>query len=263
MMNHNAKRLLIGSSVLGLAFMNFGLTGCGGGEEEMAQAPRVQRTSSAASEASFARLVSIRDLMGEMGIDKRVELSEDKAPDSTEQRRAVLDYFDSFARGDHQAAGDMMSLADQFELEQLVESGEWKATAEQITEIYVETGKSPHGLDCAFAIFEVGDTYQPQLWYYMKDGQDFVFEAVSAPPGIMNRLYGLNPIDVWHRILDDEEELANTPDDDVEIIQVVVGDASSSGERRGSDGQRGLAPSRGPPMPAPGRGIPGPTPGGR
>lgn len=258
---HNAKRFLIGSSVLSLAFMSFGLIGCGG-EEPVAQAPRVQRSASTATETAYVRLVSISDLMNEMGIDTRVELSEDKAPGSTEQRKAVLEYFDSFARGDHVAAGSMMSMADQYELDQLVESGEWGATTEQITEIYVETGKSPHGLDCAFAIFEVGDTYQPQLWYYMKDGQDYVFEAVSAPPGIMNRLYGLNPIDVWHKILDDEEALANLPDEDVEIIQVVVGAASNSGERRGSEGQRGLAPSRGPPQPAPGRGIPGPTPGG-
>ena len=101
---------------------------------------------------------------------------------ATAQRKAILEFFDAFARGDDQIAGEMMTLADQYELEDLVETGEWEITADLVTEVLLETGTSPHGMDCVLAIFEVGDSYQPQLWYYTPEGNGFVFEAVSASP---------------------------------------------------------------------------------
>src|SRR5688572_26315773 len=70
---------------------------------------------------------SIEDLMAELNIDPRVSLSEDKAPGTTDERRAVLVFFDAMARGNAQALKGMLSVTDQLELDALVESGAWQA----------------------------------------------------------------------------------------------------------------------------------------
>jgi hypothetical protein len=262
MTNHNRGVVLTTSVIAGLTLMS-ALPGCGG-KDQAAQAPAVRRPEARPSPApQVVRLASVAELMQELGIDQRVRLPENKAPDTTEKRRAVLEFFDAFARGDDAVASGLMTVPDQYELSQLVASGEWSTTTEGIDKVMLETGKSPLGLDCALAIYEVGDSYQPQMWYYTKDGDRFVFEAVSSPPEIMNRLYGADFIKVWFEILAEEDELAMKPDEQPEEIRVNISDVNTeAGGSRTGDGPRGRNPGPSAPIPSPGRGIPGPTPGG-
>ena len=118
------------------------------------------------------------------------------------------------------------------------------------------------------AIFEVGDTYQPQLWYYSEEGDNYIFDAVSTPPDIMNRLYGLDPIAVWHQIIQEEHELANLLDEDVSPLQIVLDDRPSRDNASAGIASEGptARPDRAPPaapVRAPVRSVPAPTmPGG-
>ena len=265
MMNLNARTIVRGSSLLGIGCLCVTLFGCGGVEEEIS-APRVARNAAPSAPApSISRVVPIATLMDQLGIDERIVFPEDKAPEDTASRKALLEFFDAFARSDNHAVSDMLSVTDRYDLDQLVESGKWSETTDQITEILLEASKSPEGIPCVMAIFEIGDTYQPQLWYYDAERGDFLFEAASSPPNIIDRLYGLDPIAVWHEIIQEEMDIALLPDEEVIQTKVVVDDGPSRGGASaspGGDGPRGINPGIGAPIQAPGSGVPGPTPGG-
>ncbi|MCZ6835020.1 MAG: hypothetical protein O7G85_04530, partial [Planctomycetota bacterium] len=89
--------------------------------------------------------------------------------------------------------------------------------------------------------------------YYSKSGNEMVFESVSSPPDIINRLYGTDHIKVWHDILEEEEALATKLDEEV-AQEVVVLDSrlNSSGNGLGPNGQPGRNRPTGPPRRAPG-----------
>lgn len=265
MTNHELRIAKTIGITLGLAGLAVGMVGCGS-EEPDVSAPVTRRAAPSGTTApQVSRVVPVAELVAQLGIDDRIDLPEDKAPDSTDERKAVLEFFDALARGDDATFGGMITDADKYELQRLKEAGEWSETTANIDEIMVETGKSPLGLKCALAIIETGDNYQPQLWYYTKESDGFLFEAASSPPDIMNRLYGVNPIKVWHDIIAEEEELATKPDEEIQPFQVVVGEGGSRSGGGGpisdnAPGQRN--PGLDQPIKAPGQGVPGPTPGG-
>lgn len=253
---------------IGIGFLGFAFVGCGGEDPDVA-APTVRRGASTPTMAEPVQsVIPVAELMDQLGIDDRIVWDEEKATSSTPARKAILGFFDAFSRGDYQSVSDMLPQTDRYELDRLVESGAWSKSTDQITEVLIETGDSPEGIECVLAIFEVGDTYQPQLWYFSEEGDHYVFDAVSTPPDIMNRLYGLDPIDVWHQILQEETDLASLLDEDVNPLQIVLDGRPSRGGNSGGlsgDGP-GMRPSRTPPtpIPAPSRSVPAPTgrPGG-
>lgn len=187
----------------------------------------------------------IADLMAQLNIDARVSLPEEKAPDNDADRKAVLVFFDAFARGNAQAVKTMLPLADQPQLTALVDSGEWKNTTSKISKIGVLTGKNQASLKCALAVIEVGkgsDTsYQPQLWYYTSEGENGSFEAAPTPPGIMDRLTG-DWIATWHKILEEEKALAMKPDEAVHIEQRNLESDNDSQNNNGGGGSTPNAP---------------------
>lgn len=249
-----------------LAGIALGLSGCGSSEEPVVQAPAPRSSTPRLPAEKVVMTSPVATLMSEMDIDGRIKLPEELAPVGNPSREAILSFFDAFARGDDMAISGLMETKDQNELNFMVDSGIWEETTEGITEILLEAGTSPSGLNCVLAIFEIGDTYQPQLWYYSDDDSDeMIFEAVSAPPDIMNQLYGLDPIAVWFEILDEEQRLAEIPDEIVLARQVRLADAPSrgGGGAPGGDGQPGrMNPGTPNPVAPPSRGIPGPSPGG-
>lgn len=203
----------------------------------------------------------IADLMAELNIDQRVVLPEDRAPATTEERRAVLVFFDAFARGNSQALQSMLPLSDQLELQALVTSGDWKRTVDQIKRIEIQTGSNDLSQKCALAVVEVGagagTNYQPQLWYYTVEEDAAVFEAAPTPPGILDKLSG-DWIAAWHKILAAELALAQQPDEDVEIQQQNIDSGSDQGSQNSGSpdgpappGGRRIREPTGPPMPAP------------
>ena len=199
--------------------------------------------------------------MAELNIDQRVVLPEDRAPATTEERKAVLVFFDAFARGNSQALQSMLPLSDQLELKALVDSGDWQRTVTQIKRIEIQTGPNDFSQKCALAVVEVGASaatnFQPQLWYYTIEQDNPVFEAAPTPPGILDKLSG-DWIVSWHKILAAELELAQQPDEDVTIEQQNI-DSGTDQPSQNSGGPDGPTPPggrrirepTGPPTPAP------------
>ncbi len=191
----------------------------------------------------------VSELMAQHRIDERIVLPEDKAPDNTEDRLAILEFFDAFARGDQKSVGEMMSGADRIELEDLVASGRWQQATKDIERIELQTGTSEYG-PCVLAVITVDLDFQPQLWYYRGDSSGYTFEAAPSPPGILNLLSGTDWIASWHKILKEEMELANKPDEEFDVPQVNLdsGQTTSSGSASpggGRPGPTGAPPNRG------------------
>jgi hypothetical protein len=162
-------------------------------------------------------VVSIKDLMAEYDIDPRVNLPEEKAPGTTEQRVAVLKFFDAFARGNSEALKPMLSGPDQLRLDGMVDGGIFKKTTEAITRIDVRCGRQDGG-DCALAVFHVAEEFEPQLWVYTA-GDRPEFDAVATPPRIMEKLSGDNWIAAWYEVLKLELAKADEPDVVIELVQ--------------------------------------------
>ncbi|NNF41567.1 MAG: hypothetical protein HKO59_02430 [Phycisphaerales bacterium] len=230
--------LAAGSALLGLT-----LVGCGGGEPEatVAVAPPPVRQAPPPAPPKPA-VIPVSQLMTDLSIDERIVLPEDKAPRTTEERVAVLEFFDAFARGDTQTLGTMMSALDRMELEALRESGAWTPTIDGIAEVMVEAGPGPFDEKCVLALFEVDGEFQPQLWYYTQaDADGFSFEAAPTPPGVIDKLYGDDWIARWHELLAEEMALANALDAEFERTQVNLS------QREGGSGPGGAAPAPGSP----------------
>jgi hypothetical protein len=187
-------------------------------------------------------LTPITELMAKLGIDPKVRLPEDKAPATDAERIAVLGFYDAFARGDADRLKSMLSTPDQFELDALVSSGDWKKTVDAITRIDVRTGKGNDTGTCTLAVFHVGDSFQPQLWEYKVSGPSAEFDAIACPPGVMDLLSGDDWINAWLGILAKDVEIAQMPD---EIIKPPKTDYTTDT----SDGESTTGPM-------------GPTPGG-
>ncbi len=237
----------IGIATVGLASMIVvGLTGCGGDEPE--PAAMVARNYTPPPPPP-PKLTPISELMTQLGIDERVRLPEDRAPDNDEARRAVLEFFDAIARGDDRALASMVSTTDRLELEALVESGAWRETTASISRIDVQTGFDPQDASytCALAVMYVDDTFQPQLWHYGFDDMDGArFDAAPTPPGIMDRLSGTDWIAAWFDVLAQELALANKPDEDYRVAQTIY-----------ASGIGGSGVSQGPGAEPDGPGLPG------
>jgi hypothetical protein len=197
-------------------------------------------------------VTSVADLMAQLSIDERVMLDEAEAPPTTEERIAVLTFFDGFARGDVSTLGSMMSLLDRAELDDVSTTDAWRDTVDGIEEITLETGAGPFGEKCVLALYDVAGEYQAQLWYFEGSGQDFQFQAAPSPPDILRKLSGDDWIARWHELLDEERQLAAELDVDPDMAPVDL-DNSSSGSNSSTGGS--------PPSRAPGF-APGSAPGG-
>jgi len=141
-LNKNHSRSLrwtfLGLCSIGCAAMSLSLAGCRG---EVEEEPVVQQTYTPPPPVDTApKVTSVRDLMEELRIDDRIYMADSDAPATDEERRAVLEFFDAFARGDSRTLGRMLTSIDRRELEALVESGQWHQTTGDITSIEIQTG---------------------------------------------------------------------------------------------------------------------------
>jgi len=203
-------------------------------------------------------VLSIEQLMAELNIDPRVNLPEDKAPGTTEDRKAVLEFFDAFARGNSGSLKSMLTEADQRQLAALVASPAWKTTTAEIKQIDIQTGTNPTGQKCALAVFETGSgtvtSFQPQLWAYNTEEETPVFESESCPPGIMDKLTG-DWIATWYQILADEMALATKPEEEYDLAQQNLDNSEDGGSAKPPPPKGGMRAPSGPPTQAPG--VPG------
>jgi hypothetical protein len=236
--------------------LGFALVGCGSSQPDPVVIPVSAPSRSTTPRNTAPPVTSVAQLMLDLGIDDRVSLPEDMAPMTTPERKAVLEFFDSFARGDQTALGSMLTKVDHDELDELVKSGAWADATNKISGIDVQTGTSPiNGEPCALAVFYVDGGFQPQLWYYTVDRGGAEFDAVAAPPNLMDRLYGDDWIAAWFDILDEEMALADKPDEEFVVPQREVGDDTP--RARSSGGGPAANPTRPSTPSAPGRPAPG------
>lgn len=198
----------------------------------------------------------IAELMEKHDIDQRVNLPEENAPKTDIERIAVLKFYDAFARGNAEALKEMLSTADQAELNRIVESGAFKSSTEAITRIDVRCGNQDTDR-CALAVFHVGDNFEPQLWNYSAGSSSSEFESVASPPDIMNQLSGEDHIGAWYAIVKAELAKADEPDVQLTLTQKDVGAAQTASAESGGDG--GPTGPVGPSSPggAPGKRAPG------
>lgn len=211
----------------------------------------------------------VEQLMAEMNIDPRVSLPEEQAPDNDVDRRAILSFFDGFARGNDSAVKNMLQPDDQPQLAAMLESGDWKDCTARIDKIDIQCGNSPTSDKCALAVFEVkggGEMFQPQMWTYSSTEDGALFEAQACPPGIMDRLTG-DWISRWFEILTEEMALADKADDEYLVAQRDLDNdttPAAGGAPAGAPGippPGSLRPPGGAPEAAPGTGPDSPNPG--
>jgi hypothetical protein len=244
--------------------------GCGSEPEPQPVAQAPKRAPAPPPPPPAPTVTPIKDLMAQHGIDERVVLPEDRAPDSDEKRIAVLRFFDAFARGDANALTDMLSPTDTLLLERMVDSGEWKAATEGIGMINVQTGTAPNFGECALGVIVVGTRFEPQLWSFsLTDGtSDASFDALPCPPDMINKLSGDDWIAAWMKVLEDELARAQEPDQVIEITATDLSeeeeDSSYSGGvpgfgGGGGGGQPGRKRPTGPPIDPNPQGPGGPT----
>lgn len=246
-------RLAVGAMLAG--GLVAGLAACG--EEPPPPAPVVQAPPPAPGPPPPPPVTPIADLMVQLGIDERVNLPEDKAPGTDAERIAVLKFCDAFVRGNHASVRPMLSFPDQLQLDLLVEDGTWSETADLVSRVDVQTGRSPEGDDAMLAIFHTGLQFQPQLWLMEVAGQDATFDALPTPPDIMNRLSGEDWIAAWFDVNAAEIARASDPDDEVVIPQQ---DFSEAAEFADTGSGPGITPAGSPGPGVPGRRMPGGTP---
>jgi hypothetical protein len=229
------------------------LAACGGGVDQSAIPVAAPARPSAPPPPPRPAITPVEELMAEMGIDRRVRLSEELAPANDAERRAVLAFYDSFARGDDKSVASMLSELDREELDELVSSGDWARTTKRIAKIDVRCGKSPDARACVLGIFHIdGGDFEPQLWYYEAEDTGAVFEAAATPPNVMNRLSGADWIAAWFALLEQELALADAPDEEVVITQRDVSDPTAE-----DSGSSSYGPGDGDPSKPSGPGGPG------
>jgi hypothetical protein len=193
-------------------------------------------------------LTPVRELMAQYDIDPRVNLPEERAPGTDEQRIAVLKFFDAFARGNAEALRSMLSGPDQLQLDGMVKGDTFKNTTASITRIDVQCGRQDSD-DCALAVFHVGSAFEPQLWVYTA-GDTAEFDSVATPPDMMEKLSGNNWIAAWYEVLKLELAKADEPDVVIELVQTDRGTEDASSDEKPAEGAPGA------PQGVPGRRLP-------
>lgn len=254
-----------------LSFSTLTLIGCG---EEDAPPP-VAYTPPPAPEPPppepESTVKSIAELMRELNIDPKVDLPEERAPDTTEERVAVLLFWNAFAKSDSEYASSQMCVADKRVMEQVTKSGAWGATTPKIESIEVQCADDSDGF-ATLGLITAGDSEQPLLWdATVSESGGATFTAFPGTPDILDHLSGEDWIDAWKKYINGLfDKYANLPDEEVVIPQTDVqladnGDAPQSAPE-GGGGEGGGPGGGGAPMRkrpgAPVRGPEGPSPGG-
>lgn len=222
------------------------LGGCG---DEPQQQVVIDTTPVAPPPPPAPTVTPIETLMAQHGIDSRVRLSEEDAPDTDPARIAVLTFFDGFVRADHDRIADMLAGPDQVALERMIDDGSWATATDKIARVDLRTGRNNFSDECVLAVFHVGLNFEPQLWTFEVSDYGSEFAAEPTPPGILDKLSGSDWIAAWYRVLADELAKADEPDEKVTVGSVNFDSTEPVGDSPATPG----APVPGAPGGMPGR----------
>lgn len=162
---------------------------------------------------------SVSELMESLVIDERVYMTTENAPVGTQERTAVLRFFDLFLRGRYQEFRTMLSFEDQPLWDLMIETQNIDEILSNIEEVELVSGSSPTGEPAILAMFVYRGVDMYQLWNYDTKDEGEMFHAVPSPPGVVYRLTGpvSGYIDQWYAILDEQMRLANLPDEEIRL----------------------------------------------
>lgn len=234
------------------------LGACGGKEEKPKPAATTYQPPSTPPPPP---VLPVATLQSQMGTDDRILWAEQDAPFDTGERKAILSFVDAFAKGDAAAIRPRLTLVDQLELDQLASNPDWNGFGDDLRAIELQAGVSPtNGQSCVLIVYQVGYVFQPQMWYYSANGDDYTFESVWTPPDMMNKLSGGwgKWIESWHDIIQEELEISEEPDVELVSLEEYLDDDATSDAAGG-----GSTPGKGPSAPSPGGGGGGPFMPGR
>lgn len=199
-------------------------------EEAQQAAPVVQAPPPPPPPPPEPTVEDIASLMKLLSIDERVSLPEDLAPKTTEERKAVLLFWNAFAKGDEAAARGMMSERDATVLKKLVDSGGWVKSTTGIKSIEVQCKNDSNGF-ATFAIITSALPDRALLWDASDEDGKITFTSFPGPPDILDHLSGTDSIAAWKKYVNDMfEKYANLPDEEVEIPQSKVEESEESSE---------------------------------
>ncbi|MFK7960804.1 MAG: hypothetical protein AB8G96_09790 [Phycisphaerales bacterium] len=205
------------------------VTGGCGGDDQVVQAPPPPPPPAPVVD-NTPRVLTVDNLMAEMGVSDKVLMSESNAPASTESRRAVLEFFDAFVRSQDTRVAPLLAEGDRPFLDLMVDLGTWEPVTSSIESVTLVAGTSPESRPAILGMFVRDGEDEYQMWYYDIEAGQPTFEAAPTPPGIVSELSGLESeyIAQWHDILTAEMELASQPD--AEFIKLDVNLDEESGE---------------------------------
>jgi hypothetical protein len=202
-----------------------------------------------------------------------VVLTEAEAPPDCDERRNLLVFFDAFVNAQPDTLREMMSAHDSMMLDAMVSTDQLAPAAARIREVTLQTGVSPEGRPCVLAMYLLDDGYQAQLWYFKDEMGQSAFTSAIQPPDVVDRLSGINLVDSWFTVLQEEQDRANEYDDELDELTAEEGGRSGSASGStapplplspsGPPGPRGPSSPGGPSGPqSPGPRSPGGPPGG-
>ncbi len=262
---NNAAGLLLAGL---LVMLPMGLTGCGGEEEKVTEA-----APPPAPRAPARPRCALVDLREELQVSDKVVLTEAEAPPDCDERRNLLVFFDAFVNAQPDTLREMMSAHDSMMLDAMVSTDQLAPAAARIREVTLQTGVSPEGRPCVLAMYLLDDGYQAQLWYFKDEMGQSAFTSAIQPPDVVDRLSGINLVDSWFTVLQEEQDRANEYDDELDELTAEEGGRSGSASGStapplplspsGPPGPRGPSSPGGPSGPqSPGPRSPGGPPGG-
>lgn len=235
------RATVFGAATLGLAVV----AGCGGDEPAPVaeQAPPPVRVAQA---PPAPKVMTVDALMASLGIDDRIFMDEGNAPSSTADRTAVLEFFDSFIRGQDGQVRPMLAERDREFLDVMIQLGSFEQIDAQVESVELVSGTAPDSRAAIMALYVRDGIDEYQLWYYDEQDGEYRFEAARTPPGIVDLLSGSPDewVNDWHLILDREMELASQPDIELRV-DAYVGEEDEDDNAESSSGS-GVSPSSNP-----------------
>lgn len=212
-------------------------------EEPQQSAPIVQAPPPPPPPPPEPTVEDIASLMKSLSIDERVSLPEDLAPKTTEERKAVLLFWNAFAKGDQTTAGGMMSERDAKVLKKLTEGSGWAKSTAGIKSIEVQCKNDSKGF-ATFAIITSDLPDRALLWDAADEDGKIVFTSFPGPPDILDHLSGTDSIAAWKKYVNDMfEKYANLPDEEVEIPQSKVEEGEEASDSGSGGGGTPTPPS--------------------
>lgn len=177
------------------------------------------------------------------GIDNRIAMAENYAPNNDADRIAILKFFHTMVSGDTPTLSTMLTPRDRPELAALEADGSFQNAISEIGAVEVRSGITPGGDSAVVAVIQTYSDFHPQLWRFQADefgGAEF--SSGPMPLNVLEKLSGDDWVNRWYQLLDEEIAIAMQLDEEVELPQKDLSNDSNANINTGSGPTRPVAP---------------------